>query len=282
MFSDAMLLAVFFTGLLGGVHCAGMCGGIVGALSMLGGRAKSVAEVRPATVPVNWMSKQQFSTISVPTAAPTVQVRNADSLWARAFTPLYYNIGRISMYTALGIFAGSVGSLSFFFEQALPVQQAAYFISSILLIMIGAYLVGVRWVVSALESLGQPFWRRIKPLATARLRQTGPLNLVLTGALWGLVPCGMLYGVLSIALFSGSGIRGGLLMLAFGLGTLPNLMLLGVAGDAVKRVTGRRWVRQLAGAIIVGFGLLGLLRINAVVETVNGVPILRELCRALN
>jgi sulfite exporter TauE/SafE len=278
MFSDAMLLAVFFTGLLGGVHCAGMCGGIVGALSMLGQRAQSVADMRPVTFPITWVNNQQIPSI----VAPIIPVRNVDSLWVRALTPLYYNIGRISMYTVLGILAGSAGSLSFFFEQALPIQQFAYLISSMLLIMIGAYLVGVRWVVTALETLGQPFWRRIKPIATARLRQTGPLNLILTGALWGLVPCGMLYGVLSMALFSGSGIRGGLLMLAFGLGTLPNLMMLGVAGDAMKRLTGRRWVRQLAGAIIVGFGVLGLFRINLVIETVNGVPLLRELCRVIN
>ncbi len=104
----------------------------------------------------------------------------------------------------------------------------------------------------------------------------------LSSALWGLVPCGMLYGVLSMALFSGSGKNGGLLMLTFGLGTLPNLMLLGVAGDALKRVTGHWWVRQLVGATIVGFGLLGLLRIDAVIDTVNGVPVLRELCRVIN
>ncbi|MFT6301071.1 MAG: sulfite exporter TauE/SafE [Granulosicoccus sp.] len=278
MFSEAMLLAVFLTGLLGGVHCAGMCGGIVGALSMLGEQVENVTDMRPATVPINWVSKMQFSPIDV----PTVQVRNVASLWARALTPLYYNIGRISMYTALGILAGSAGSLSFFFDHALPIQQLAYFISSLLLIMIGAYLVGVRWVVTVLEALGQPFWRHIKPLATARLRQTGPLNFILTGAYWGLVPCGMLYGVLSIALFSGNAMRGGLLMLVFGLGTLPNLMLLGVAGNAMKRFTGRRWVRQLAGTSIVGFGVLGLFRINLVIETVNGVPLLRELCRVIN
>lgn len=277
-----MLLAVFFTGLLGGVHCAGMCGGIVGALSMLGARAESVTDRRQATVPINWVSKMQYSPIPTPIPIPTVQVRSADSLWIRVLTPLYYNTGRISMYTVLGIFAGSAGSLSFFFEQALPIQQLAYFISSILLIMIGAYLVGVRWIVTALEALGQPFWRRIKPRAIARLRRTGPLNLILTGALWGLVPCGMLYGVLSIALFSGNAMRGGLLMLAFGLGTLPNLMMLGVAGESMKRFTRLRWVRQVAGVIIVGFGLLGLLRINIVIETVNGVPLLRELCRVIN
>lgn len=279
MFSEAMLLAVFFTGLLGGVHCAGMCGGIVGALSMLGRQTAKIAGEHATAVPVNWVPAQQFSSVS---SFPRSQLRPARLVWAKAAIPFYYNVGRICMYTTLGILAGITGSLSFIFEQALPVQQIAYFISSILLIMVGAYLLDVRWVVAALETLGQPFWRRIKPLATARLRRTGPLNLILTGALWGLVPCGMLYGVLSMALFSGSAMHGGLLMLAFGLGTLPNLMMLGVAGGAMKRFTERQWVRQLAGATIVGFGFLGLLRINAVVETVNGVPVLRELCRVIN
>jgi sulfite exporter TauE/SafE len=77
----------------------------------------------------------------------------------------------------------------------------------------------------------------------------------------------MVYGVLPLALVSGGAWQGGAVMLAFGLGTLPNLAAVDVAAQAVQRGatarTGamaavRAWVKPLAGAVIVVFGLSGL------------------------
>ena len=54
------------------------------------------------------------------------------------------------------------------------------------------------------------------------------------GALWGWLPCGLVYSVLLTALASGSAPRGALIMLAFGLGTLPNLLAIGLFWESVK------------------------------------------------
>lgn len=283
MIVDATLLAVFLTGLLGGVHCAGMCGGIVGALSMLGRRAKPVAMV--SSLSASGISPSGIS-LATRTAVPlTIRTGTFPSITAtasRLSTPLCYNVGRISMYTTLGFLAGSLGSLSFLLEHALPVQQGAYLASSLLLILMGVYLAGAKRVALVVESVGQPLWRLIKPYAVSRMQLGGSVNLIATGALWGLVPCGMVYGVLTMALVAGDGISGALLMFAFGLGTLPNLLLLGVAGGMVKRVTSRVWIRRSVGAVIIAFGVLGLLRLNSIAAQVNDLPLLRDLCRVIN
>jgi sulfite exporter TauE/SafE len=63
-------------------------------------------------------------------------------------------------------------------------------------------------------------------------------------------------------------------MLAFGLGTLPNLMVLGLSGGWLARASKRRGVRWLAGSLIMAFGVLGLWRLSAM----GSVPLLNDLC----
>jgi sulfite exporter TauE/SafE len=60
------------------------------------------------------------------------------------------------------------------------------------------------------------------------------------GMVWGWLPCGLVYSALTLALSSGSGVSGGAVMLAFGAGTLPTLLTLGVAFDVVGH-----WVRDV-------------------------------------
>jgi sulfite exporter TauE/SafE len=79
--------------------------------------------------------------------------------------------------------------------------------------------------------------------------------------LWGWLPCGLVYSVLIAAIATGSAINGGLLMLAFGLGTLPTLLTMGMAAVRLKTVLQNIWVRRASGLLVLGFGLLGLLRL---------------------
>ena len=69
------------------------------------------------------------------------------------------------------------------------------------------------------------------------------------------------YSVLIAAIATGNAINGGLLMLAFGLGTLPALLTMGMAAVRLKAVLQNIWVRRTSGLLVLGFGLLGLLRI---------------------
>jgi sulfite exporter TauE/SafE len=215
-------IAVFLIGLLGGVHCAGMCGGIVSALS---------------AQPV-----------------PQPSARSASSLSLH----LAYNLGRVSSYAIAGAIAGAVGSLGLLLNDMLPIQLALYIAANLMLIALGLYLTGMTQSLAFTERLGQSLWRRIQPysrrfLPARRVAQAYPLGL-----LWGWLPCGMVYGVLSTALLAGSASRGAMTMLAFGLGTLPNLLLAGMLLKRLRDVTRARYVRLASGLLVIGFGIWGL------------------------
>lgn len=243
-FSELSLFAVFLTGLFGGVHCAGMCGGIVSALGMM--QQKPASSI--GRIPVSTVHAHQ-SRVSVTRLSAFASVS-------------FYNLGRISMYTFLGTLAGAVGSVAWLMDSMLPVQQIAFFISNILVILMGLYVIGIKQIAVVVEVAGARLWERVRPAATARLTGAGALNSIMAGGLWGMVPCGMVYAVLSVALVSGSAFNGALLMLVFGLGTLPNLMLLGLSGQWLAKASRNRAVRLFAGTMIIGFGVMGLMHLS--------------------
>ena len=238
-YPDISLFAVFLTGLLGGVHCAGMCGGIVSALGMM--------QQKPVTHALKIPVKVEGGTVPV-------------SATGSAFSAVAaYNLGRILTYSLLGALSGGVGSVAWLMQSMLPIQQTAFFLSNLLVVLMGLYVIGFKRIGAMAESWGKHLWQHIRPVATARLTGSGFVNSVLAGSLWGLVPCGMVYAALSAALVSGGWYQGTLLMLAFGLGTLPNLMLLGLSGQWLGRISRNRWVRLLAGSLIILLGLRGFL-----------------------
>lgn len=239
----AALIPVFVVGLLGSVHCAGMCGGIVGVLSVAPGAG------RPVTVPVR-----------------VQQVRQAGRAGAGAAglaNVLAYNAGRIGSYMAAGALAGGFAQGA----QAalrLPLLQAgAYWLANLMLAALGLYLMDAWRGLARLEQAGRLVWRGVAPL----LRRVGPLDgpgrMLVAGGLWGWLPCGMVYSVLVTAMLSGSAARGALVMLAFGLGTLPMLLGLGLAGARVRAWMADARVRRAAGLLVLAFGLLGLARAAA-------------------
>lgn len=243
---EPTLIVVFLTGLMGGVHCAGMCGGIVGAIALVGSRSDG------SRIIVSQPSRRRSLSRLLP-----------------------YNAGRLASYTTLGALAGAAGSFGWLLGEALPLQQAAFALTNVLLVLMGLYVAGLRRIGHALEALGRVPWARIRPLATASLARTGTTpGAFAAGALWGLVPCGMVYAVLVGALLTGSALQGAALALAFGLGTLPNLLLLGVSGSLIARLTRRPRIRCLIGGTIALFGILGLLRLDVAAT----IPLLRELC----
>jgi sulfite exporter TauE/SafE len=89
------------------------------------------------------------------------------------------------------------------------------------------------------------------------------------GAVWGWHPCGLVYSVLALALLSGSAGQGALVMLAFGLGTVPNLLAAGLSVGVLRSVLRRRAVRLAAGLAVVALGVLGALRTPGLIEHVR-------------
>lgn len=221
-------LPVFLVGLLGSVHCAGMCGGIVGALSMAPAMRIHARPAHPAFVNV-----------------------------------LAYNAGRIASYMAAGALAGALAGGAQALTRLPALQAGAYWLANLMLAALGLYLMDAWRGLARLEQGGQLVWRRVQPL----LRRVGPLDgpgrMLAAGALWGWLPCGMVYSVLVTAMLSGSALSGALVMLAFGLGTLPMLLGLGVLGARLRALLRRRGVRIASGVLVLGFGVLGLVRAGA-------------------
>ena len=217
---ELSLMSAFLVGLLGGGHCVGMCGGIVGAVSVHLPQSKS---------------KVPFL--------------------------LAYNAGRILSYTLAGAIAGLVGASSFFLEHVLPIQHFLYGISSLMLIALGLYLAGIWHGVTYLESAGKAIWKTLQPYSKRYIPVQNFRQAFILGGLWGWLPCGLVYSVLIAAIATGSAVNGGLLMLAFGLGTLPTLLTMGMAAVRLKTVLQNIWVRRASGLLVLGFGLLGLLRL---------------------
>jgi len=176
---------------------------------------------------------------------------------------LAYNLGRIASYSAAGVLAGAVGASSFFLQQVLPVEKILYALASSMLIVLGLYLAGIWHGATKLEWLGSLLWRRLQPLSKRFLPVQSLSQAFALGTLWGWLPCGLVYSVLVAALASGSPARGGLLMLAFGLGTLPTLLAMGMAAVRLKTLLQNFWIRRVSGLAVLGFGLVGLFHIAA-------------------
>ncbi len=188
-------------------------------------------------------------------SALTVRRLNAPSDW-----PLHlaYNIGRITSYIAAGALVGAIGSAGLLFNDILPVQMALYVLANLMLIGLGLYLSGMSQALAFTERLGQRLWKHVQPLGSRFLPARSVSQALPLGALWGLLPCGMVYSVLATALVSGSAGRGAGLMLAFGLGTLPNLLLAGMLMTRLREVVRKRGLRLAAGLVVLGFGVFGL------------------------
>lgn len=216
---EASLALAFIVGLSGGVHCVGMCGGITSALAM---GIPSDKRARPGT------------------------------LWPIL---LGYNLGRIASYTLAGAIAGAIGAFAIGLTAMHQAQTVLQVIAGVFLIALGLYL-GQWWMgLTRVERLGGHLWRRLEPLGRHFLPVRGPLQAIGLGLIWGWLPCGLVYSVLVWSLAAGGPAQGASLMLAFGLGTLPNLLLMGFLGAQLARLLRRRAVRSVAAGAVIALGL---------------------------
>ncbi len=109
-----------------------------------------------------------------------------------------------------------------------------------------------------MERIGLPLWRHLEPWGQRLLPVRGPGTAFGLGLIWGWLPCGMVYMVLAQALTAGGPLHGGLLMLAFGVGTLPNLLAMGLFTAVLGRWLSHPWIRWAAGALLIAFGAAAL------------------------
>ena len=194
-------------GLVGSLHCAGMCGPL--AMALPSGRAKSMLLGR-----------------------------------------LLYNLGRISTYSLLGLAMGLLG----YGIAATPAQRYLSLLSGLLILLLLLLL-------PAMERAGGGPLVRMAGWVRLRLgRYLGaggsPGSLYMLGVINGLLPCGLVYAALAGALEGGSLLRGVGFMVAFGLGTVPMMLALSLAGHRLLRF---RWARhsiRLTGVLVAALLIL--------------------------
>lgn len=216
------MIAAFLVGLLGGIHCVGMCGGIVATLT--------------AGLPASRRAR-------LATQLPL---------------QLGYNLGRIAGYTLAGALMGALGVVAIQFLPLHLAQRVLYGIAAVFMILLGLYLGGWWRGLVRLERIGAVLWRRIEPLGRRLLPIRNGWQALGVGLVWAWLPCGLVYSVLIWAVSSGGPLQGAALMLAFGLGTLPNLLGIGLLAGAAARFSEQIWMRHVAGALVLGFGLFAL------------------------
>lgn len=212
------MLAAVMIGLLGSGHCLVMCGGIASALQMM-------------------MPNQ--------------------SRWQRLRLQLTLSAGRIFSYALLGALVGWLGYQAMMASSsgvAGLARQVLQLIAGVMLILMALYIAKLSSILTIFEKFGAKLWRYIQPLSKNLL----PLNTLpkafAYGWCWGYLPCGLVYSSLSWSLASGSWLDGALWMAAFGLGTLPALLVAGQAAATLQHWKNQPWVRYSAAVLLIIYG----------------------------
>jgi sulfite exporter TauE/SafE len=172
---------------------------------------------------------------------------------------LAYNAGRVVSYMAAGAALGGMGAV---LQDIAPLRTGQFVLkglAGLMMLGVGLHLAGLWPTFARLERLGAPLWTRVRPLVARLLPIRSHARAAMVGLLWGSMPCGLVYAALGVALGTGSAIHGALTMLAFGIGTLPALMAMGMATSGIASLTRRPGIRRVAGVLVGTLGVLSLL-----------------------
>lgn len=216
------MLTAFLIGLFSALHCVGMCGSIIGSLTL--------------------------------SLQPEIQ-QNRSRLISYS---LLYSIGRILSYMLAGLLVGAVGeSIDRLFNltEGLNLLRIG---AALLIIFIGLHIGGWFPQLARIERLGIPLWNRIKPFGQRLLPVSSPTQTLVFGMIWGWIPCGLVYSVLPLALASGNPVNAALTMAAFGAGTLIPVTTAGILSGTVMTLRRIPWLQAAGGLLLIMMGIWNL------------------------
>ena len=217
------LLFALTVGFFSTLHCLGMCGGIIGALSF-----------------------------SLPQAV-------RQSRWKSLPYLLAYNTGRIVSYAAGGALIGYLGMTVFTTISPRYGHLVLQWLAAVFMLAIGLYLAGWFPRFATVENLGKPLWQKLEPVGRRLLPVSSPAQALLFGLVWGWLPCGLVYAALVYAAASGGAVNGAAFMVFFGLGTLPAVLSAGILAHWVARLSRMPQVKRGAGIFIMILAVFTLL-----------------------
>ena len=170
---------------------------------------------------------------------------------------LWLNLGRVVGYTVAGVIVGGLGGGLLRIARLDGLANALRAVVGAILILAALRLLfPTRFV--ALTRFGQYVWQVLQPLRQRVVPATGPLRPFALGLFWGWLPCGLSTTLLLAAWFEASALHGGLLMLAFGLGTLPLMTGLSWSGAHFARQLAQPTWRATAALFIAMAGMATL------------------------
>jgi len=206
--------SAFLVGFLGVVHCAGMCGGIIGSLTLS---------------------------------------QESDSRVQKVSILLSYNLARIFSYAIAG---GLMGGFGWFATNWLDIHYAQgilQLLAAFFMLALGLYLGGWWFGLNRVEQMGSVVWKKIEPFGRHLMPVRNFRQAFVLGMIWGWLPCGLVYSVLIWTISAGSFTEGALMMASFGLGTLPNLLLMGLFAGSLLKYFQNKIIKRISGATIVIF-----------------------------
>ncbi|TBR38578.1 sulfite exporter TauE/SafE family protein [Marinomonas agarivorans] len=209
------ILTAFLIGLAGAGHCFGMCGGIISALSF------------------NTNTKSQ-------TKAFVIQ--------------LLYHLGRVGSYICLAMLLTFF--LQLFHESYQMFGYVLRTIAGTILILMGLYLLGLSSLILYLEKIGTLVWRLVSKKAKGILPIKRTSHAFIAGFIWGWLPCGLVYSsLLWISSTSTNLVEAIYLMIAFGLGTLPAMLAIGLATFNLKNIWNKLRLNVVSGGFMIFYGI---------------------------
>jgi len=208
-------LSAFIVGVLGAGHCIAMCGGVSGMLL---------------------------------SALPKSTQSSAHSPFILA-----YNVGRISSYALIGAIVGYSSSIA---AKSIGLPLNIFkFISGLFLILLGLYLGQWHMLLNRIEAIGKRLWKFISPLSKRCLPVNSTPKALALGAIWGWLPCGLVYSTLTWSLASGNPADGALIMASFGLGTLPALFTISFGALSIKTLLQNRLLKKFTAVLLIIYGI---------------------------
>ncbi|CAA0090541.1 Uncharacterised protein [Zhongshania aliphaticivorans] len=220
--------AAFLLGLVGSPHCVGMCGGIAGLLG--------ASTTSPITAKTQNIIARSFA------------ANSAQSI----YYGLLFQLGRIASYAFLGaILGGSVALVGAIADpQLMSVSKIMRILASIMLVVMALSIAGWSHVAMALEKLGGRLWHLIQPLSKRFIPIDTASKAIAVGALWGFLPCGLIYSALAWTSLSGSSSQSALLMACFGLGTAPAVLSIGSLSGGLRSALNKPLTRYGFAALL--------------------------------
>ena len=190
-----------------------------------------------------------------PILAACAGSRTMSKRWTHAVA---YNAGRIASYTVAGALAGALGASALALRGGASAPPVLAVFAGVSMLVLALHLAGVAPVTRILEAAGAGVWRALQPYSTRLLPVHNIRRALALGTLWGWLPCGMVYAVLLTAAATADPVEGMLVMAAFGLGTLPNVLGLTLAAQHVAGLLRHKTARYLGAAVVAALGGLGL------------------------